>query len=230
MSKPLENSLKTQPANVQPLSDSEIIEKILNGEKEIYELIMRRYNQRMFRIARAIVKDEDIAEDVVQEAYIKAYEHLKDFKGNSAFSTWLTRILINESASKNNYKAKIIYLDPVPSEDNNSEYIITENSTTMRNPEQHAINNELRNHLERMIDSLPDKYRTVYIMREIENINTADTAECLNLSESNVKVRLNRAKEMLRENLMSVYEKVDVFQFLGERCDRIVNAVMKRLS
>lgn len=225
----MENRQRTQTEITKPISDLEIIEKILNGEKEIFELIMRRYNQRMYRIARAIVKDDDIAEDVVQEAYIKAYIHLKDFKGNSTFSTWLTRILINESAAKNNYQAKIIHMDPVPSEQNDTEFFLTENSMTMKNPEQNAINNELRNHLERMIDALPEKYRTVYIMREIENMNTVETANCLNLTESNVKVRLNRAKEMLRENLISVYQDVDAFQFLGARCDRIVNAVMKRI-
>lgn len=225
----MENKQKLNIDTVQPLSDLEIIEKILNGEKEIYELIMRRYNQRMFRIARAIVKDEDTAEDVVQEAYIKAYEHLKDFKGNSQFSTWLTRILINESASKSNYNAKIIHLDPVPSENSETEFFLNENFTTMKNPEQYAINNELRNHLERTIDSLPDKYRVVYVMREIEKMNTEDTAESLNLTESNVKVRLNRAKEMLRENLINIYNDVDVFQFLGSRCDRIVNAVLRKI-
>lgn len=225
----MNNIQNLKSTGVQPLSDIEIIEKVLNGEKEIYELIMRRYNQRMFRVARAIVKDDDAAEDAVQDAYIKAYLHLQNFKGNAAFSTWLTKILINDAIAKNNYRNKIIYLDPVPSENNEAEFYTTESSSNMKNPEQHAINNELSAHLEKVIDSLPDKYRVVYIMREIENMSTIDTADILNLSESNVKVRLNRAKEMLREKLTSIYKDVEVFQFLGERCDRIVEKVMRRI-
>lgn len=210
-------------------SDKEIIDSILCGNINDYELIMRKYNQRMFRIARAILKDENLAEDAVQEAYIKAYTHLKDFKFNSSFSTWLIRILINESSAKKKYAGKILYLDPAPSENEGSEYLINKNSPKMKTPEENIINDELKYNLERLIDSLSDKYRTVYMMREIENMNTADTAKCLGITEINVKVRLNRSKEMLREKLLKVYDNVEVFSFLGERCDRIVIRVMSAI-
>lgn len=226
----MENTLKKTLSNINSMnSDKDIIDSILCGNINDYELIMRKYNQRMFRIARAILKDVDLAEDAVQEAYIKAYTHLKVFKFNSSFSTWLIRILINDSSAKKNYSCKMLYLDPASSENDSSDYLMNKNSPKMKTPEENTINNELRNNLEKLIDALPDKYRTVYMMREIEKMNTADTAKCLGISETNVKVRLNRSKEMLREKLLKVYENVEVFSFLGERCDRIVNSVMDAL-
>jgi RNA polymerase sigma-70 factor (ECF subfamily) len=213
-------------------SDSELIDRILQGEKNLYEKIMRKYNQRLFRIGRAIIRDEDDIEDVLQETYVKAYENLGRFANRSAFSTWLTRICINEAISKKNKGKRTVSMYILNEENTINKGYINHNNmiSDTRNPEEETINNELKNSLEKVIDSLPEKYRLVYVMREIEGLNILETADCLAISESNVKVRLNRAKEMLRDNLTNIYKESDMFQFLGTRCDRIVNRVMNRIE
>lgn len=212
------------------INDKEVVDGVISGDKEMYELIMRKYNQRLFRIGRAIIKDDDEIEDILQDVYIKAYENLKNFQWRSGFSTWLTRILINEALACKKRKDKLSYRPEGDGEDselpnNVLKYIPSNNM----NPEEEAINDELRDLLEKVIDSLPEKYRIVYVMREIEGMNIAETADCLEISESNVKVRLNRAKEMLRDSLTNVYKDSEVFPFLGSRCDRIVSRVMSRI-
>ncbi|MGH2574982.1 MAG: RNA polymerase sigma factor [Ignavibacteria bacterium] len=212
------------------ISDNEIIARILGGEKHLFELIMRRYSPRLFRIGRSFIKDEDEVEDIIQETYVKVYENLSKFEYRSSFSTWLIKILINISIAR---KAKMKRFEYADNDiDSHSEHFSIYNmkGADMKTPEENTINNELVKHLEKAIDSLPDKYRTVFMMREVEKMNVVETSACLNITESNVKVRLNRAKEMLRENLSEIYSDVEVFQFLGDRCDRISNKVMKRLN
>lgn len=212
------------------LPDNEIIRKILNGEKQLFELIMRKYNQRLFRIGISMLKDEDEVEDIMQETYIKAYEHLAGFEYRSSFSTWLIRILINIALARKEHLRK--FESAVTHSDENGEIYdkINSEKSDMKTPEEYSINNELRILLENAIEKLPDKYRTIFTMREIEKMSVAETCACLNLTESNVKVRLNRAKEMLRENILNKYSDVDVYQFMGERCDRMVNKVMQKIN
>ena len=211
------------------ISDNEILERILTGEKYLFEQIIRKYNQRLFRIGRTFLRDENEVEDILQEAYIKAYENLASFKHLSSFSTWLTRILINVALSRKTYYSKTHSTDFQSQANPESDLIKNIEVKEMKTPEQYTINNELKNHLERSIDNLPEKYKVVYMMREIENMSISETSECLNISETNVKVRLNRAKEMLRLSLSNIYENAEIFQFLGERCDRIVDKVMNKL-
>lgn len=216
-----------RPGALTP-TDESVIERILRGEKEAYEILMRRYNQRLFRIARSFIADEDEIEDVVQEAYIHAYEQLGRFENRSRFSTWLIRILINQALAR--VKQKQRYLSLMPSHDAGmaagGEVPIADNET----PVEKLMNAELREILEKAVDGLPEKYRTVYMMREIEGMSVAETSECLSISQTNVKVRCLRAKDMLRDTISSFYQNVEVFQFNLVRCDRIVRNVFLRID
>ncbi len=217
-------------ASSDTLSDEEVVSRVLGGEKELYELIMRRHNQRLFKISRAYVKDGDEAEDVVQEAYIKAYEQLPRFEKRSKFSTWLTRILINQALGhiKRNNRFASIASSPVENDKYNT---AREFQTPNReNPAERVMNNELKSILEQAIDELPEKYRSVFVMREIEEMSVAETSECLRISQANVKVRLNRAKEMLKERIGKVYHDAAVYHFDLVRCNRIVANVLKRVK
>lgn len=207
----------------EPPYDFEIISKVIQGQKELYERIIRKYNPRLYRIAMSLVKDEDEAEEIMQIAYIKAYENLEKFEGKSSFSTWLTRILINEGLQILKTKKRHEVMDWSDMEPHKKNIDNT-------NPLGQVLNEELKILLERAIEQLPDKYRTVFVMRELENMSIAETMECLSLTESNVKVRLNRAKEMLRETLSTYYQNSEIYSFHLSRCNRIVEKVFQKIN
>lgn len=202
------------------LSDEEIVTQIINGEKHLYETLMRKYNLRLYRISLSIVNDESAVEDIMQTAYVNAYLNLADFKNKSTFSTWLTKILINESLL---YKKRKIKLDQILIEKQGTEY----HSET---PLKALMKSELKTILEKTIASLPEKYRLVFVMREVEEMSIDETMATLNLTESTVKVRLSRAKEMLRNNLSSYYKSLEPDDFHLSRCDRVVNYVMTQIA
>lgn len=201
------------------LSDEEIVERVVNGEKFLYENLIRKYNSRLFRIAVSIVNDDMEAEDIMQTAYINAYLQLSSFSKKSSFGTWLTRILINESLLHKKRKQKF---ENILAQKQTAEY---HNET----PLNHLMNKELKSILENAILTLPEKYRLVFVMREIEEMSTSETMEVLNIGESNVKIRLNRAKEMLRNELSGQLKSKELFGFHLTRCDRVVNFVMRRI-
>jgi RNA polymerase sigma-70 factor (ECF subfamily) len=217
------------PAKWKSLSDDEIIARVRMGETALYELIMRRYDQRLYRITRAILRDENEAEDVLQESYIRAYVHLDQFAGHAKFSTWLTKIAIHEALARQRQRNRIVDIVNTPdAEMQNMESLKSQSPS----PEQQSLDLQARKFLEAAIDSLPERYRSVFILREIEELSTAETAACLELSEETVKVRLHRSREMLRRKL---YERAGAasaraFQFLGERCDNIVHRVLERIG
>jgi len=202
------------------LNDEEIVARILNGEKQLYESLIRKYNQRLYRIGRSIVNDDDEVEDIMQTAYLNAYVNLAGFKNNSSFSTWLTKILINESLL---YKKRKVKLEKILVEKQEIQH-------HTETPLAGLMNTELKILLEKSIAILPEKYRLVFVMREVEEMSTNETMETLNLSESNVKVRLNRAKEMLRDSLSSQYRYSGVYDFHLTRCDRVTNHVMVQIE
>jgi RNA polymerase sigma factor (sigma-70 family) len=202
-----------------PLNDEELIERIIGGEKDLYETLIRKYNSRLFRIAMSIINDDMEAEDIMQTAYINAYTQLPNFEHRSSFGTWLTRILINESLL---HKKRKEQLDKVLMQQPDTEY---HNDTPLKN----LMNKELKDILENAVLTLPEKYRMVFVMREIEEMSTCETMEVLNIGESNVKIRLNRAKEMLRTELSSHFQSKQLFDFHLTRCDRVVNFVMNRI-
>jgi RNA polymerase sigma factor (sigma-70 family) len=211
----------TVKADKSQLSDEEVVGRIRAGEQRLYEVIMRRYNARLYRIGMSIVNNDTEVEDLMQIAYIKAYENLHKFEGRSGFGTWLTRILINEclyQVKKNKRYMKVELNGDAPLHGNE------------HGPAKKLLNKELAGMLEDALVQIPEKYRMVFVMREMENMSTAETMDTLNLSEANVKVRLNRAKAMLRDSLSSYYKDDAVYSFHLTRCDRIVNSVLTRLG
>ena len=213
-----------QTKGLVDLSDeNEILKRIIQGEKNLYESIMRKYNQRLYRIALSIVNNESEVEDMMQIAYIKAYENLDKFRSQSSFGTWITRILINESLWHLKKREHIAHFKR---ENSFSEFY---QKPVVQTPLMMVINSELRSILEFSIRTLPEKYRIVFIMRELENMSVSETMECLGISEANVKIRLNRAKVILRKKLKNYENEEELLPFYKPRCNRIVDRVMKKI-
>ncbi|HVW13288.1 MAG TPA: sigma-70 family RNA polymerase sigma factor [Mucilaginibacter sp.] len=199
------------------LTDEEIVNLVLKGQVDLFESLMRKYNERLYRISLSIVEDDKEAEDVMQIAYINAYRQLNNFRHQCSFGTWLTRILINESLL---HKKRI----------QRTEQLRMETNFTDVHPEtplSGLINKELGSILEGAVASLPEKYRLVFVMREVQGMSTNETMEALNIGESNVKIRLNRAKEILRADLQRVWNPREIYEFNLRRCDIVVDNVMK---
>jgi RNA polymerase sigma-70 factor, ECF subfamily len=215
--------------STEPLSDEEVVRRVLDGETALFELIMRRYNQRLYRVARAILRDDSEAEDVMQDAYVRAYGHLSQFAGRSQFATWLTRIAIHEALARVQRRKKTDQLGSNEWNDGEGEMNIP---ATAPNPEEQLSASELGRALESAILSIPEQYRLVLMMRDVEQLSTSETATALDLSEENVKVRLHRARAMVRKNLFAQVgsEAPRAFGFMGERCDRVVARVMARIA
>ena len=207
------------------VSDIEVITRILQGEKNFYTVIVRRYNQRLYRIGMAILNDDVELEDVMQITYINAYENLGKFGFKASFATWLTRILINECLLRLKKRGKIIAMN----DDNMESEIQHQHKGETQTPVTKVLNTELKIILDDAIRKLPEIYRTVFVMREIENMSVAETRECLAISEVNVKVRLNRAKALLRNMLATYYQKEDILHFHLSRCDKMVANVMAKI-
>jgi len=207
------------------LSDEDVVARVRGGDTAVFEILMRRYNQRLFRAARAILRDDADAEDAVQGAYLAAYTHLDQFAGAARFSTWLTRIAVREALGKLRTRRRRGEVDLEGKEE------MLMSDETDDSPEKHAARRELAGVLESAVDALPEIYRIVFMMREIEQLSTQETADVLELSEEAVKVRLHRARAMLRDGLFAKVDKSlsSTFPFLGARCDRIVAAVMAKL-
>ncbi|WP_188315979.1 RNA polymerase sigma factor [Chitinophaga agrisoli] len=199
-------------------SDEQLLARILGGEKKLFEVIIRRYNQRLYRVGMSILGNDTEAEDAMQTAYISAYEHLAQFEGRSSLATWLTRIMINQCHQQQRKTRPV-----------NSNVEPSDNFVNMQTPAHVLANKELSAVLEQAITRLPEKYRLVFVLREMEDMSVRETSAALNIEETNVKVRLNRAKTMLRENLNS-YMKDHVFSFHLSRCDKVVQHVMQHLG
>lgn len=214
------------PEEWNGLSDGEVVAQVLEGRTALFEILMRRYNERLYRAARAIVRDEREAEDVVQHAYVNAYAHLDQFAGRAAFSTWLTRIAVHEALARVRRQGRYEPFDdertsmeasvlPVPDDD----------------PERQTLTGELRVLLESAIDGLPDGAREVFVLRDVEGLSTADVAASLDVSEDVVKTRLSRARAALRQTLLARTGGAapDAFRFHRHRCDRVVAEVLGRI-
>jgi RNA polymerase sigma-70 factor, ECF subfamily len=208
------------------LSDEEIVARVIEGQTALYEVLMRRYNERIYRAARGIVKDEDEAEDVMQQAYVNAYFHLRQFDRRAKFSTWLTTIAIHEALARARKQGRYDAVDFTAEENQAVE------RQPSRNPEHQAFAGELRSLLESSIDELPDGLREVFMLREVDGLSTAETAECLGVSEDVVKTRLSRSRAALRNQLAERAGIVvpEAFRFPQTRCDRVVAAVFVRIG
>lgn len=211
--------------------DAEIVARILAGELQLFELLMRRHNQRLFRAARAIVKSDDEAEDVMQEAYVRAYRHLSQFAGRAKLSTWLTRIAVHEALARvqkqrrqADLRSSALGRASTPEE--------SEMSCDQASPEDDAVSHELGAILEPMVDALPDAFRVVFTLRAVEGLSVEETAECLELVPETVRTRFFRARQLLRRALLArgdIAEK-GIYEFHRERCDRVVARVLGRVD
>ena len=207
----------------EQLSDREVVQRVVAGDGALFEILMRRHNQRIYRAVRAVLRSDDDVEDVMQQAYINAYQHLGQFAGDAQFSTWMTRIAVNEAIRRRKRARTTGEGDDVTIS------LVEDNAP---DPEQQASTAELRELLEREVGALPEMYRLVIMLRDIEGLSTSETAQSLSISDDVVKTRLHRGRVMLRDNL---YRRAGVtlqslFTFGNARCDRVVAEVMARVS
>jgi RNA polymerase sigma-70 factor, ECF subfamily len=212
------------PISAEPIDDGEIVRRIVAGDAALFEILMRRHNQRIYRAVRAVLGADEEVEDVLQQAYLNAYQHLHQFAGDAQFSTWMTRIALNEALARRRKRH-------LPFSEGDSDLTLTLADSKTPDPEQQATSAELRHVLEEEVAALPDSFRLVFMMRDVEGLSTAETASCLSISDDLVKTRLHRARVMLRENL---YQRAGVtvdslFTFGNARCDRVVENVMRAI-
>jgi RNA polymerase sigma-70 factor (ECF subfamily) len=215
-------------------NDADLAERIAGGDRGAFEPLMRRHNQLLYRIARSILRDDAEAEDAVQEAWLSAFRNFDRFRGDSALSTWLARIAINESYARlraRKRRAEVVTLDSARTDDEfmESNGMADDNS---EQPDMAAFRGELRGLLESRIDALPEQFRTVYVLRDVQEMSVEETAACLDLPAATVRTRAFRARALLRESLARDIDAATVraFGFAGARCDRIVATVLRRLD
>ena len=214
-------------ATLEGWSDEDVIERVLAGESGAYEIIMRRYNQRLYRVALSILKDEPESEDVMQDAYVRAFEHLSQFAGRSKFSICLTRIAVHEALARLWRSQGCDSLDDLANLDGEPDML-----SGVPDPEKLTATGEISRFLRDALRGLPAQHRTVIMLRDVEEMSTSEAAEVLEISEENLKVRLHRARAALRDQLYDLVspEAHRAFTFEAPRCDRIVAAVFGRLA
>jgi len=215
------------------LTDADIVRRVRAGDSALFEVLMRRHNQRVYRVARAVLKDEADVEDVMQQAYINAFTHLDQFEERSQFSTWLTRIVLHEAFDRRRKAQRSESRAPVESylDDDRGDFMDRFESP-IADPERQAYAQELTRVLEAAVDMLPDTYRMVFMLRDIEGLSTSETGEGLGLGAEAVKTRLHRARAMIRRAVTAQIGEVapGTFQFHAPRCDRVVAAVLAEIS
>jgi RNA polymerase sigma-70 factor, ECF subfamily len=211
-----------RPPPPATLTDEAIVARVCAGEQDLFELLMRRHNPRVYHAARAVLHDDGETEDVMQDAYVRAYEHLRDFEGRSRFSTWLTRIAINEALARVRRSRRFDSLYSSP-----SIY-----PTPGSSPEQQASDVEMRRLLEKAVGALPEEFRTVFVLRAVERMSGAEVAECLSIPEETVKTRMFRARRRLQKVLVESMEPAlpSLYDCRLSRCDRVVDAVLQRCA
>jgi RNA polymerase sigma-70 factor (ECF subfamily) len=228
----------TQPTvqrsnNALALSERKLVERAKSGDPLAFRAIMERHNQRLYRVARAVMKNDTEAEDVVQETYLCAFSNLSKFRGESSLATWLTRIALNEALRRKRKQRPTVTLESVETTQETSAQIIqfpAMNAET--DPERSAAQHEIRKLLERATDALPKPFRVVFVMRDVEEMSIEETASHLGIRPETVKTRLHRARRLLRQSLDSQLASTlkDAFPFAGARCARITEAVLNRLG
>ncbi|HET9831015.1 MAG TPA: RNA polymerase sigma factor [Vicinamibacterales bacterium] len=225
-------NLVVEPAAspVLALSDSDIVRRVRAGEHALFEVLMRRHNQRVYRTARAVVKDETEVEDVMQQAYVNAFTHLRQFEDRSEFSTWMTRITLNEAFARRKKRQRAAALAPRAGDESGA--LMETIESTQPDPERQAYAQELRRVLEQAVDELPDNYRVVFMLRDVEGLSTSETGAGLGIGEEAVKTRLHRARAMIRRSVSARIGAVsaEAFQFQAPRCDRVVAKVLESIQ
>ena len=214
------------------LSERILVGKVQAGDREAFRAIMQRCNQRLFRVARAVMADDAEAEDVLQEAYTRAFAAIGGFRGEAGIATWLTRIVLNEAHGRLRVRRPMAELDAIEAAQETAELLAFPGQALGDNPEADAARAQIRRILERAIDDLPEPFRLVFILREVEELSVEETASHLGLKSETVKTRLHRARRRLRQSLDAQLSGVmgGAYPFLGLRCARITEAVLQRLA
>lgn len=207
-------------------SEREIIERILDGERNLYEIIVRRFNPYLYKTGRAYNYNHEDTQDLMQETFIDAYKNLSQFEGRADFKTWIIRIMLNNCYRK---KEKSSFKNEIMKE-NISENATPAFSSSHRNTDEIIHNRELRNIIENALEEIPFDYRMAFSLREVTGLSISETAELLHISKENVKIRLNRAKTMLRKEIEKKYSPAELFEFNLIYCDAMVDRVMKRIN
>ena len=217
----------TEHGDATEPTDELLIERILGGDAGGFAPLMRRYNQRLYRVARAIVRNDDEAEDVVQQSYVAAFSHLRQFSGLAAFSTWLTRIVINQALARLRDRTRLHQLAA-----DGSAPDWRSGTHGLHDPEDHVGRGELARLLEHAIEALPASYRAIVVLRELEGLSTQEAAACLAISDEAARVRLHRARQLLREELWQHLGSApsELFAFGGQRCARLAGRVLALLG
>ena len=215
------------------LSDSDVVARVRAGESGLFEILMRRHNQRVYRAVRSVVREEADVEDVMQQAYVNAFTHLHQFEDRSQFSTWLIRIALNEAFGRRRKLQLSESLARTRSGvDDDREELMETLTAPEADPERQAYGQELRRALEEAVDALPETYRTVFMLRDIEGLSTSETGAGLGLGDEAVKTRLHRARAMIRRAVTVRLGEAaaGAFEFHAPRCDRVVSAVLARVA
>lgn len=219
--------------DVAALDDHALVALVRSGRREAFRHIMQRCNQRLFRVARAVLGEDSEAEDVLQESYMRAYHKLDSFRGDSTLLTWLTSIVLNEARGRLRRRRNMVGLEQVDAAPDDSHQIIQFPSKFgSEDPAVSAARTQIRRLLEHAIDELPEAFRTVYMMREVEECSVEETASLLDIKPETVKTRLHRARRLLRTSLQGTLAATmgEAFPFMGQRCARVTDAVMARLD
>ena len=225
----LTQDASTARRSTAELPDETLIVRIRAGETDAYEVILRRYNRRLFRVARSILRDDDDAQDAMQEAYVRAFTNLGDYRIPGNFGAWLTRIAINEALMKKRRDKRFAPLDAALL--HGEDELIAEEPAAGASTEELAANGELRSLIEAAVDQLPENFRTVFVLRAFEQLSIEETANCLEIPVATVKTRFHRARGLMQQALTHYIDTAGLtaFDFAGPRCDRMVAAVLGRL-
>src|SRR3984893_1652347 len=220
------------PPVAVPSDDAELVRRALIRDGTAFRTIMERHNRRLYRIARGILRNDSEAEDVVQEAYVKAFTNLGGFRGDSSLATWLARITMNEALGRLRRERPTVDLETFGAQRTEAQIIKFPQTVTSDHPERTMAQREILQLVERATDHLPEIFRIVFMTRVIEGMSTEDTANLLGLPPDTVKTRLHRARRLVRDELDKQIGPVlmDAFPFAGRRCERMTNAVLQRLT
>ena len=210
-------------------NDTELVEQAQRGDELAFRTIMERHNRRLYRVARTVLKDESEAEDAVQEAYLRAFSALSTFRGEASLATWLTRIVLNEALGRKRKQRPMLPLDDI--QEGGAQIIRFPNMNPEIDPERSAAQSQIRTLIEKSIDALPDSFRIVFVLRDVEELSIEETAAFLGVRPETIKTRLHRARRLLREQLTEQLASTlkDSFPVAGARCARISDSVISRL-
>jgi RNA polymerase sigma-70 factor, ECF subfamily len=228
------SAILSAPEPSSPVGDDALVWRTRSGDASAFELLMRRHNRRLYRLARGIVRNAADAEEVVQDAYVQAFERIESYRGPNGFAAWLGRIVLNRATDRARERGRVVSLDAHLSESGERPHGLGPEQLASRSPdpERLAVSGDLRRLIEAAVDALPEEFRTVFMLRAVEGLSVEETAHQLDVPPATVRTRYHRARERVRSHLGDSLEEMlpAAFPFAGERCDRIVAAVLDRTT